>query len=335
MKEAFRNDIGSISHRGKAFESLYAETVSNLRELLGLSDDHEIYFTSSANEIWERIIQNLVDDKPYHFVNGSFSKKFSEFSRDYQKNPIVNEVADGQHFDVSLTGHKGLIAVTLNETSIGYGFPVNDIYKLKDQNPDALVAVDGVSVFPCVDFDFSKVDTAYFSVQKSFGLPSGLGVWIINKRCVDQFEKLSVAGKITGSYHSLKNLRKEGVKNQTPETPNTLFIYLLGKVAGDLIARGIKNIRNETIYKSTTLYNAIDQSKSMTPFIKDERFRSKTVVVADCANGSAEIISKGKEKGWIIGGGYGKHKDTQIRIANFPMHSKEQIEQLADFLVGF
>ncbi len=335
MKEAFKNDIGSISHRGKAFEGIYLETTGNLRELLGLTNDFDIYFTSSANEIWERIVQNLVEKNSYHFVNGAFSKKFAQFASDYKKAPIIQEVADGQHFDTSLAGHKGLIAVTLNETSIGYGFPVDEIYNLRKQNPEALLAVDGVSVFPCVDFDFSKVDTAYFSVQKSFGLPAGLGVWIVNKRCMAEAERLSKLGLITGSYHSLQSLKKDGEKSQTPETPNTLFIYLLGKVAKDLLDRGIKNIRNETIYKSTLLYHSLEKCGGLSPFIKDEKYRSKTVIVADCKEGSANLISAGKERGWVIGGGYGQHKDKQIRIANFPMHSKEQIEQLADFLLNY
>jgi phosphoserine aminotransferase len=56
IKSALRNDIGSISHRSKAFEKVFIETRENLKALLGLPDSYEIYFTSSANEIWERII---------------------------------------------------------------------------------------------------------------------------------------------------------------------------------------------------------------------------------------------------------------------------------------
>lgn len=335
LKEAFRQDIGSISHRGKTFEGIFRETTYNLRALLGIPPDYEIYFTSSANEVWERIIQNLVDEKPYHFVNGAFSKKFSEFSANYQKNPIIQSVADGAHFDTSLTNHTGLISVTLNETSAGFTFPVDEIYKLRKQNPEALIAIDGVSIFPCIDFDLSQVDTAYFSVQKSFGLPSGLGVWIVNKKCMEKAEQLQKNGQITGSYHSLASLRKDGLKNQTPETPNTLFIYLLGKVSKDLLDRGIKNVRNETTYKSTLLYQTLEKAELFQPAIENPAYRSKTVVVANCLNGSQGILDQAKKKDWIIGSGYGAHKDSQIRIANFPMHSKEQIEILCDFISTF
>ncbi|MEP0367605.1 MAG: aminotransferase class V-fold PLP-dependent enzyme [Cyclobacteriaceae bacterium] len=332
LRSALRNDIGSISHRSKAFESVFSETRSNLKELLQLPDGYEIYFTSSANEIWERIIQNLIENSSHHFVNGSFSKKFYSFTQQYQKSSSIKEMPAGGAFDdFSVPEQAELISCTLNETSIGYQFPLKDIYDLRTKHPDKLISIDGVSAFPCIDFDFSKVDTAYFSVQKSFGLPSGLGVWIVNEKCIEKAQLLESKGISTGSYHSLGELVKTGSKNQTPETPNTLGIYLLGKVAKDMLDRGVKNIQNETIYKSTILYQALENHADFQPFIPEKTIRSKTVVVAHCAKGSADTIEKFKSKGWVLGGGYGPFKSDHIRIANFPMHSKEQIEQLCDY----
>src|SRR5688572_10779529 len=69
MRTALREGIPSISHRSKQFESIYRETVDGLRELLQLPADYHIYFTGSATEIWERILQNLVIDSSFHFVN--------------------------------------------------------------------------------------------------------------------------------------------------------------------------------------------------------------------------------------------------------------------------
>ncbi len=336
IKSALKNDIGSISHRSKAFEAVFSETRENLKALLNLPDGYEIYFTSSANEIWERIIQNFVENSSHHFANGSFSKKFFEFTQQYNKNSTLEEAAPGQHFsDFGIPHGTELISCTLNETSIGYQFPLEEIYQLKSLHSDKLISVDGVSAFPCVNFDFSKVDTAYFSVQKSFGLPSGLGVWIVNQACVEKAEKLDAKGLPTGSYHRLSELRKHGAKNQTPETPNTFSIYLLGKVAKDMLDRGVQNIQNETIYKSSILYQSLSDHPDFDPFIVDKKYRSKTVIVANCKNGSGAVIEKFKENGWILGSGYGTFKNEHIRIANFPMHSKEQIEQLCDFFKTF
>lgn len=336
MKEAFQKDIMCISHRSAVFQEIFSKTRESLKTLLNLPEGYDIYFTSSANEIWERIVQNLVEHQSHHFVNGSFSKKFFQFTQDYQKSSTIYEVADGADFEnLNIPDNTELISVTLNETSIGYGFDVNRIYELRAKYPDQLIAVDGVSAFPALAFDFSKVDTAYFSVQKCFGMPAGLGVWIVNKNCYEKAKLLKTKKVVTGSYHDLLTLKDHGDKNQTPETPNILGIFILGKIAEDMNFRTSKLIQSDTIYKSTILYQALENSKSLSPFIREKRNRSKTVIVAECKNGNSEILKNLSQKGWIVGKGYGQYKNSHIRIANFPVHSKEQMEQLADYLETF
>lgn len=333
FREALKQDIPSISHRSKDFMKLFQETREQLIQLLNLSDDHRIYFTGSANEIWERIIQNLVSSRSHHFINGSFASKFYEFALRYQKSPTKTESENGKPYDsLDVPQDSELIGITLNETSNGFMFPVDDIYNLKKENPDKLIAVDGVSALPALDLDFTYIDTAYFSVQKCFGMPAGLGVWIANEKCLEKAYELEANGLITGSYHSLKALEKNGQKNQTPETPNVLAIYILGKIAEDMLRRGLPFLRNETVYKSTILYSTLENHATIRPAISDKKYRSKTVVVGNVESNSASIIESCGDKGWVIGSGYGDHKNSQIRIANFPMHSKEQVEQLCDFI---
>ncbi|MEL7223101.1 MAG: aminotransferase class V-fold PLP-dependent enzyme [Bacteroidota bacterium] len=336
LKTALKEDIPSISHRSKAFQEIFASTVENLKTLFDLPDGYHIYFTASATEVWERIIQNLVNDNSHHFVNGSFSSRFHDIATAYQIKATKEEVAPGSGFSLDLPDETELIAVTQNETSIGYNFPEQEIYQLADTKPkDALLAVDIVSCAPAVALDFSKVDTAYFSVQKSFGLPAGLGVWIVNERCLEKAAQKEEQGKITGSYHRLSQLQKYAVKNQTPETPNVLAIYLLGKVAQDMLYRGVQQLRNETIYKSAILYQTMAELDWISPFIEKDQYRSKTVGVGKL-NGitSSKLIEQMQAKKLILGQGYGNFKEDHVRIANFPTHSKEQMEMLVDLLAA-
>ena len=62
-RQAFKEGIPSISHRSKLFEQISSEATVGLRQLLNIPADFYIFFTSSANEIWERITQNLVEEK--------------------------------------------------------------------------------------------------------------------------------------------------------------------------------------------------------------------------------------------------------------------------------
>ena len=57
-----------------------------------------------------------------------------------------------------------------------------------------LLAVDAVSSLPYPDFDYTILDSVFFSVQKGFGLPAGLGVWMVNDRCIAKAEQLLSRG---------------------------------------------------------------------------------------------------------------------------------------------
>src|SRR5512147_2494013 len=85
IKSALRAGIPSISHRSKAFESIFQNTTSGLRQLLGVPENHCIVFTGSATEVWERSIQNLVENKSFHLVNGAFSSRYYEIARQLGK----------------------------------------------------------------------------------------------------------------------------------------------------------------------------------------------------------------------------------------------------------
>ncbi len=189
---------------------------------------------------------------------------------------------------------------------------------------------------PYANLDFSVIDSLYFSVQKGFGVPAGLGVWIYNQKMIEKAKTLQTKGKSVGTYHSLLELDKYAQDNQTPETPNVLAIYVLGKVAEAMNKKGIDIIRRETDYKAELLYHTLEQCKFLSPFITEKSQRSKTVIVANVEKGtSSDVIAFLEKKGIIIGKGYGNFKDSQIRIANFPTHSKELMEQVADFLMEY
>lgn len=331
FKQALIEDIPSISHRSKAFIKVVEETTESLRELLQLPDDYYVFYLNSANEAWDRIIQNLVVHSSHHFANGSFSQKFYDFSIEHGMASSLTSSGDGQKFtSLEIPEEAELIGIAKNETSVGFSFKEEEIKEIRSANPDKIIALDVVSAVPSLIIDFAQVDTAYFSVQKAFGLPAGLGVWIANERCIERSVKKSERQSV-GSYRTLPNLKKFGTKHQTPETPNMLFIYLLGKIAQDMLDVGITKLRNDTIYKATILNQMIIDHPAMEHFVDSSEHRSKSTIVAKTAIAD-KLIEATSKKGLIIGSGYGVHKGDHIRIANFPSHSKESVEMLCDLL---
>lgn len=333
-KLAFKEGIPSLSHRSKAFEKIYQETVEGLRELLNVPKEFHILFTGSATEIWERIIQNLVEEQSFHLVNGSFSKRFYEIAKQLNKHPGLIEAAPGNGFEgnIRIPGTTELIALTHNETSTGVMLPLSTIALIRDQHPNTLIVVDAVSSLPYPAFDFTQVDSVFFSVQKGFGLPAGLGVWMVNDRCLAKADQLLSKGLSIGSYHNLPSLYSHAQKYQTPETPNVLAIYLLSKVVQDMIRYGIGRIRKETEYKATLLYQLLGKHRALKPFVKDPALQSRTVIVAETGDLTGAVTTALNSKGMHPGDGYGSFKKTQLRFANFPTHSREHFELLVDSL---
>ena len=334
IRSAFREGIPSLSHRSKEFEIISKGATEGVKELLGIPSHFHVFFTASATEIWERSVQNLVAAKSLHFVNGAFSKKYYETAFQLGKSPMKIEVPNGEGFSFGkpVEHDVELVALTHNETSTGVSLPLDFINQFKSQYPDALIAVDAVSSLPYPQFDFSKIDSLFFSVQKGLGLPAGLGVWIVNDRCIAKSEELVAKGFSIGSYHSLPSLLQHAKKNQTPETPNVLGIYLMNKVVQDFLRKGINTIRKETEYKAAILYQALEAHALAKPFVKDKLIRSQTVIVAECGTHTENIAKQLATVGLHPGDGYGENKKTQLRFANFPTHSKEQFELLVDTL---
>jgi phosphoserine aminotransferase len=333
--DAFEQQLGSISHRSAQFRKIYQHTVEQLRILMDIPESNGIFFTGSATEIWERIIQNTVEHESFHLVNGSFSKKFYDFSKELNKFAHKYEKPFGEGFDyaeIEVPEYAELICTTANETSSGVQMRPAEIHKLKRANKDKFVAVDMVSSAPYPDLDFSTIDTAFFSVQKSFGMPAGLGCWIANPAMLEKANRMKTHESQIGTYHNLPSLFKNFEKFETPETPNVMAIYVLGKVAEDMNKIGIETIRKETDKKAKLLYSFAATCDFLEIFVKNPEHRSQTVVVVNTVGRAAsEIIDSVKaSSNMIIGSGYGDFKSTQLRIANFAAVNLGQVESLIE-----
>jgi phosphoserine aminotransferase len=335
MTTALDEKVGTISHRSKQFQEIYKNASDNLRTLLALPDNFQILFLSSATEIWERIIQNCVEKKSFHCVNGSFSKRFYEFAGELGREAYKEEAPFGKGFypnDITVPSDAEIICLTHNETSSGVSMPVEDINLFRSKNQEALIFIDAVSSLPYPDLNWNKIDSVFFSVQKCFGLPAGLGVWILNERVIAKSEALFNKGLSIGTYHTIPSMLSKAIVNQTPETPNVINIFLLGKVLEDMLKKGADVIRKETEAKAEMIYNYIESSKVFSFGVEDIRHRSMTTLVANTTMLPADINKILEPYNMAVGAGYGSKKDTQIRIANFPAHSTEQVAMLVKIL---
>jgi len=335
---AFREEVGSMNHRGPAFAKLFQELDQNLKNLLSIPQDYEIFFLGSGTEGMERIIENMVEKESFHFVNGAFSKKFYTIAQELKKQPQKYEVAFGEGFDIANTEvpqTAEIICFTQSETSIGTLVLEEDIHAMKKRYPDKLIAVDTVSSMPYVNFDYSLLDCVFFSVQKGFGLPPGLGVLIVSPKALEKAKKLHKSGYNIGTYHNFLSLQKWAEKEQTPTTPPLIQIYVLNSVIKDMLKKGIGEIRKQTNQKAKLLYDFFDNHTTWKPFVKNEKFRSKTVAVIHMGEDTIPVFDYLKKHHVIVGKGYGDFKETQFRIANFPALTLSDVKRLLSLLRNY
>lgn len=101
--------------------------------------------------------------------------------------------------------------------------------------------------------------------------------------------------------------------------------YLLQMVMDDYEQKGVDMLVRETNYKAAVLYQMIAQSPLLNG-ISEKETPPKTIVAARC---SLETADKLRSMGYIFGE-KPEGDEVVISFANFPTHSKEMIEMLAD-----
>lgn len=326
IDNALKKDIPSLNHRGVEFKKLYSETDINMKKLLNIPKNYQIFFVSSALEAMERTILGTVEKTSFHIVTGSFGKSWMEIASKLGKQVQSSSGVDLKN--LHLPGRIETICITQNDTSTGIQIPMEEIYSLKKKYPKVLIALDVVSSIPYIDINYSLIDITFFSVQKGFGLPAGLGVMIVSPDALEKAQFLQKKDISTGSYHSLTNLSEKYKTFQTPETPNVLNIFLLNNICLDMLKKGIGKIRAETDRKAKFLYNFFDNHSIYKPVVQLIEFRSKTTVVIDTKGESKKLRYSLPKKGYNISSGYGENKDNQIRIANFPAHTMKDVKNL-------
>lgn len=329
MDEAWEHDIPAISHRGKAFADVYSRTATAIKLLIDVPADYTVMFVGSATEAMERTMQSVVRERSHHFIQGEFAEKWYKIAQQLGKHPTATRAAAGRPFPSFLVpAGSELVCITHNETSTGAIVPRPVLDKLVTSTHRPLVALDVVSSAPMTTLPWAFLDIVFFSVQKAFGLPAGLGVLIASPRAVQKSIELEGEGAPVGSYHSLPQLAAAAEKLQTPATPNVMGIYLLGSVAEDMLSQGIAQLRTENARRAAHLYEIVTEHPHLQPFVPDEAWRSPTVVVADVQDGNEFLMRHMAEQQLVLGKGYKDFADAHVRIANFPAMDAQTFDLL-------
>lgn len=323
LHEIVASGFLSLSHRSSAFAEASKNAIEGMRKQMEIPSDYHIFYQPSATVAMDTLLRNVVLKRSFHFVSGVFSERFFQTALSIGLEATKHETLWDVPIDWSqaLISDCELICLTHSETSTGLMWPHDQMQALHEAYPQTLIAIDVTSTFGALQFEWQKADLWFGSVQKCLGMPSGLGYLIVSPRA---FEK-SLMKKDIPSWHRFDVMAKYMKDYFTLETPNTLAIALLGK---QMAVWDLKSIEKETQRKAALIYDA---KLHWMPFIQDPLWRSLTVthfLVDEPAKWKKQAL----ESQMILGSGYGPFEPKSIRIANFPSHTYEMLENLLNVL---
>jgi phosphoserine aminotransferase len=328
VKAAFQAGLLSANHRSKPFMDLSMTTIGLLHKKLAIPKTYRIFFVSSATECWEIIAQSLIRKSSLHVFNGAFGEKWFDYTKRLRPHAEGLRFDPESTVDVSFsTKEAELICITQNETSNGTQVSSALLRKIRKLHPKEIIAVDATSSMAGINLDFRSADVWFASVQKCFGLPSGLALLICSPRAIARANEIGEYEH----YNSLSYLNTMMAKWQTTYTPNILGIYLLMCTLKQ--RPNLSTIHKQTLSRYKKWEAFVKKHNQLQFLIANPAVRSFTVM---CLYGPPKRIKQLKtsaeNSGFLLGSGYGVLKEMTFRVANFPALRQKEISALMAFL---
>lgn len=327
-----------IPHRGRQFEELFARLEAGLRDVFLTS--RPVYIaTASATGLMEAAIRNAPAGAILALSNGAFSDRFGKIARACAREVDVLAVAWGSTFDLQQVEDRlaarryAAVTVAHSETSTGVLTDVHALTELAHRH-GAMCLVDSVTGLAGAElrFDEWQMDFVLTGSQKALALPPGLAFAAASS------EYVSRAGTITdrGAYFDIVEYDLFAAKNQTPATPALSLLYALDAQLANVLREGIEArwARHAAMRDMTVEW--VEQMGSGLSVMAPEGARSPTVTTIVLPDGitGPEVVRAVAKRGYVIGGGYGKLKDTTFRIGHMGDHTQDGLRRCLDECEG-
>jgi aspartate aminotransferase-like enzyme len=324
-----------IPHRGKAFEALYANIQGSLKPIFGTT--RPVYVSSSsATGLMESAVRCAPEGRILSIVNGAFSARFSAIVKACGRESDVLEVPYGEIATLDMVadalGKQGYAAVTVvhSETSTGALQDVRGITRLA-RDAGAVCLVDSVTGVGGAElrFDDWELDFALTGSQKALALPPGLAFAAATPAFIESARRTARRGL----YFDLVEFDAYGAKNQTPNTPAINLFYAAEVQLAAVIAEGVEArwARHRRMAELTWAWVDGLRAKHGDDFgiLAREGSRTPTVtsITIPASFTGSTLVRAVAERGFTIGNGYGKNRETTFRIGHMGDHTPERLAE--------
>ena len=320
--------VMEMSHRGKEFMGIAAQTEADLRELMGIPSNYKVLFLQGgASSQFSMIPMNLLRGKTSadYLNTGEWSKKAIKEAKKYG---TVNVVASSEDANFSyaptqdkwkLNGDAAYVHYTPNETIGGV-----EIFWTPETGSVPLVA-DMSSNILSRPIDVSKFGLIYAGAQKNIG-PAGLTIVIVRDDLIGQ----TVAGTPT-----MFDYKTQADNDSMYNTPPTYAMYIAGLVFKLLKHNGgLANMEAHNIAKAGLLYDCLDSTDFYRcPTAKENRSRMNIPFTLKDAALDEEFLKQAKARGLVQLKGHRSVGGMRASIYNaMPM---EGVKTLVEFMKEF
>ena len=324
-----------IPHRGAAFETLFATLQTALEPIFGTT--RPVYVSSSsATGLMESAVRCAPVGRVLSIVNGAFSARFAAIAKACGRETDVLEVPYGAIATLDMVkdalSKQRYAAVTVahSETSTGALQDVRGITALA-RAAGAVCLVDSVTGIGGAElkFDEWELDFALTGSQKALALPPGLAF----AAATPAFIESAKATPGRGLYFDLVEFDSYGAKNQTPNTPAISLFFAAEVQLPAIAAEGMPTrwARHLAMAERTYAWVAALRERYGDAFgiLAGEGHRTPTVtsITIPASFTASSLVKAVAERGFTIGNGYGKNRETTFRIGHMGDHTLEGLER--------
>jgi phosphoserine aminotransferase len=317
--------VMEMSHRGKEFMSIAAETERDLRELLSIPAGYKVLFLQGGASLqFAQVPMNLLrgKGKADYVVTGEWSKKAVKEAKLYCDVGIAASSED-KNFTYAPKQWKvrpdaAYVHYCSNETIGGVEF--HEIPKT-----EIPLVSDASSHFLSRPLDVSRFGLIYAGAQKNAG-PAGLTFVIVREDLIGQAQK----GTPTVMDYKLQ-ADAESMLN----TPATYAIYVAGLVFKWLKQQGgLPAIEKKNIEKARLLYDYLDRSAFFhNPVAKEDRSRMNVPFVLKNSSLDDAFLKGAAERGMVQLKGHRSVGGMRASIYNaMPL---EGVQRLVEYMKEF
>lgn len=337
---SFLNDLAAsgtelmgTSHRKKPIKNLVKSIQEGLSQYFSLPSDYSVVVgNGGATFLFDAIGLGMVEKKATHFTCGEFSEKWFKSSKLI---PWIEAENVAVEFGKGITPEDredaDMICCTLNETSTGV-----QLDSLPTVGGNRILAVDATSGAGQVPCDVSKTDLFFFSPQKVFASEGGFYVAIMSPKARERALKMAEdKSRYIPEIMSWKHAIENSDKNQTYNTPSVSTLFFLNEQVKLMNKIGYGQVQEQAAQKAKLLYSWANEKDYLSPYIKEEKYRSTAVATIDVDDSiDTESLLARLENQKIVYGidAYRKLGRNQFRISLFHNISYADLEKLTKLL---